>query len=52
MTLVRPAIALGIAVGYAAAVFTDDQPAAMALGLAPLAWLALEGCWRLLRPGQ
>lgn len=52
MALLRSAVALAIALGYATAVLSDEQPAVMALGLAPLAGLALEACWRLLDPGH
>jgi hypothetical protein len=50
MNAVRATLALGIAAAYAAVVLASEQPAAMALGLAPLAWIALEGCWRLCAP--
>ncbi|MDH4095285.1 MAG: hypothetical protein OEV81_10930 [Betaproteobacteria bacterium] len=41
---------LGIVAVYAAAVLGAEERLAMAVGLAPLAWLALEGGWRLLAP--
>jgi hypothetical protein len=48
MIAARVTLALAITAGYAAAVFSDAEPAVMAFGLAPLAWLALEAGWRLL----
>lgn len=47
MTAPRATLVLGIAAAYAAAVFSHPQPATMALGLAPLAWIALEAGWCL-----
>jgi hypothetical protein len=47
---VRIALMLAVAAAYAAAISTATDPGAMALGLAPLAWVAFEGCWRLLTP--
>jgi hypothetical protein len=46
----RLTLELGIAAAYAAAVLGAEERLAMAVGLAPLAWLALEGGWRLLSP--
>jgi hypothetical protein len=43
----RALLAAGIAAGYAAAVLANDDPAPYAIGLAPIALLALEACWRL-----
>ncbi len=37
---------------YAAAVVESPQPLAMAVGLAPIAWIALEACWHLFDPGK
>lgn len=45
--LPRAIVVAAIAGLYAAAVFTDEQPAVVAVGFAPLAWLALEAGWRL-----
>ena len=50
MSALRLALELGIAAAYAAAVLGAEERLAMAVGLAPLAWLALEGGWRLLSP--
>jgi len=50
MNAVRVAVVLGVAAAYAAAVLTYEEPVTMALGMAPLAWIALEGGWRLLGP--
>ena len=50
MNAPRLALELGIAAAYAAAVLGAEERLAMAVGLAPLAWLALEGGWRLLSP--
>lgn len=36
-----------IAAGYVTAALSHAEGAAMGLGLAPIAWLALEGVWRL-----
>jgi hypothetical protein len=47
MKTVRITLMLAVAAGLAAAVFFHDEPAVMAVGLAPIAWLSLEGCWRL-----
>jgi hypothetical protein len=48
MRLLLRAIVVVAMVGlYAAAVLTDEHPAVVALGFAPLAWLALEAGWRL-----
>jgi hypothetical protein len=46
----RIAFVLGIAAAFAAAVLGAERHAAMAVGLAPIAWLALEAAWRLLAP--
>ena len=48
MIATRIVLALAVAAAYAAAVFSDEQPAVTAFGLAPLAWLALEAGWRLM----
>lgn len=50
MNAVRMALVLAVAAAYVAAVRTSGDPAVMALGLAPLAWIALEACWRLFDP--
>jgi len=50
VNLVRIAVVLAIAAAYAAAVRASEVPAVTALGLAPLAWIALEACWRLFDP--
>lgn len=47
MKTVRITLMLAVAAGLAAPVFFHDEPAVMTVGLAPIAWLALEGCWRL-----
>ena len=44
----RAVVALAVATAYAVAIASAASPAATAIGLAPLAWLALEGGWRLL----
>lgn len=50
MNAARIALGLGIVAAYAAAVLGAEDPAAMAAGLVPLAWIALEAGWRLLGP--
>lgn len=45
--LLRAIVVVAIVGLYAAAVLTDEHPAVVALGFAPLAWLALEAGWRL-----
>jgi hypothetical protein len=50
MSAVRATVALGIVAAYAAAVLGAEDPAAMAAGLVPLAWIALEAGWRLFGP--
>ena len=50
MSTPRLALELGIAAAYAAAVLGAEDRLAMAVGLVPLAWLALEAGWRLLGP--
>lgn len=50
MNAPRFALELGIAAAYAAAILGADNPLAMAVGLAPLAWIAVEAGWRLLGP--
>ena len=50
MSAVRATLALGIVAAYAAVVLGAGDHLAMAVGLAPLAWLALEGGWHLLTP--
>jgi len=47
MNAVRVALMLCVAAAYVAVILQHEQPEAMALGLLPLVWLALEGCWRL-----
>jgi hypothetical protein len=44
------ALEFGIVAAYAAAVLTAEERVAMAVGLAPLAWIALEAGWHLLGP--
>jgi hypothetical protein len=39
-------VAAGLA-AYGAAVLEHPEPLVMALGLAPIAWIALEAFWRL-----
>jgi len=46
----RFVLELGIAAAYAAAILGAEHPVAMAVGLAPLAWIALEAGWHLLDP--
>jgi hypothetical protein len=46
----RLALLLGVVAAYVAAVRASEEPAVMALGLAPIAWIALEACWRLFDP--
>ena len=41
---------LGIVAAYVAAILAAEERVAMAVGLAPLAWIALEAGWRLLGP--
>jgi hypothetical protein len=43
----RFALLLAVAAAYAAVVAGSEQPLAMAVGLAPLAGIALEAVWRL-----
>jgi len=50
MKIVRIVLLVAIAAGFAAAILSHEEPGVMTLGLAPLAWLALEGIWRLLDP--
>lgn len=45
--LLRAVVVAAIAGLYAATILTAEQPAVVALGFAPLAWLALEAGWRL-----
>ena len=52
MNVVRTALMFGVAAAYAAAILQHEQPGAMAVGLAPLVWLTLEGCWRLFDRGD
>jgi hypothetical protein len=47
MRAARLILMTAIAAGYVAATLSHAESAAMALGLAPIAWLALEGVWRL-----
>ena len=47
MRAARSISVVAIAAGYAAAALAHEESAAMAVGLAPIAWLALEGVWRL-----
>jgi len=47
MTAVRLAAAAVIVAAYAAAVAASAHPLALAVGLAPIAWIALEAAWRL-----
>jgi len=48
--VLRTGLMAGIAATYVAVVFGHDQPLAFAVGLAPMALIALEGCWRLFEP--
>jgi hypothetical protein len=48
MRTARLILVTAIAAGYLAATLAHAESAAMAIGLAPIAWLALEGVWRLL----
>jgi hypothetical protein len=50
VTAIRVAVALAVAAAYAAAVAGAASPAAAAVGLAPLAWIALEAAWHLFGP--
>jgi hypothetical protein len=43
----RLILVTAIAAGYVAAALSHEESTAMALGLVPIAWLALEGVWRL-----
>jgi hypothetical protein len=45
--LLRAIVVAAIPGLYAVAVLTDEHPAVVAVGFAPLAWLALEAGWRL-----
>lgn len=47
MNAVRATLVLGAAASYAAAALLSEHPLAMAVGLAPLALIAAESCWRL-----
>jgi hypothetical protein len=47
MNAVRLATSAGIAVAYAAAVLASAHPVALAVGLAPIVWIAVEAAWRL-----
>jgi hypothetical protein len=47
MGTVRLALVLGIAAVFAAAVLGSEHRAAMAIGLAPIAWIAIEAACRL-----
>lgn len=50
----RPAryAVLAVAVAlFAWMVVRHEDPAMMLVGMAPLAWIAFEGLWRLLEPG-
>ena len=51
MRVVRIVFVAAIAAGFAGAALSHDDSGIMAVGLAPLAWLAVEGIWRLLDPG-
>jgi hypothetical protein len=48
--LVRAGALASVAAVFAAAILSCEDPVMMAVGMAPLAWLALEGVWRLFRP--
>jgi hypothetical protein len=50
MRVVRIVLVAAIAAGFAGAILLHEESGVMALGLAPLAWLAVEGIWRLLDP--
>jgi hypothetical protein len=50
MKTLRAAILFAVAAGFAAAILFHEDPGVMAVGFAPIAWLALEGCWRLFGP--
>lgn len=52
MKAARFAATACVGAAFAAAVFATDDPASFAVGLAPLAWIALEGCWRLMVPAH
>lgn len=47
MRTARLILVTAIAAGFVAAILSHAENAAIALGLAPIAWLALEGVWRL-----
>jgi hypothetical protein len=47
MSAVRVTLVLAAAAAYAAAALLSEHSLAMAVGLAPLAWIAAESCWRL-----
>ena len=47
MKPLRIALVLGIAAAFAAAVLGAERHAALAIGLAPIAWIALEAAWRV-----
>ena len=50
MNALRIGVLLGIAAAYAAAILDAEHPASMAVGLAPIAWIALEAGWHLFGP--
>lgn len=41
-----------IAAFYALAILESEAPLAMAVGLALIAWVALEACWHLFNPKE
>jgi hypothetical protein len=55
MRAARLILVTAIAAGFVTAILSHAENAAIALGLTPIAWLALEGVWRLfgatIRPG-
>lgn len=52
MNAARATLVLGTAAAYAAAVLLSEHRLAMAIGLAPLAWVAAESCWHLFDRGR
>jgi hypothetical protein len=50
MKLARALLVGGIAAGFASAVLACEEAEVMAVGLAPIAWLAIEAGWRILDP--
>jgi hypothetical protein len=43
----RFSVLSAIGLGYLAAIVEHSEPLVMAVGLAPIVWLALEGAWHL-----